>query len=143
MIRGSCQCQAVLYEAEGPQLFFVYCHCRWCRRAHGTGSVPWVGVPESGFRLVRGEDAVRWYASSPRSRRGFCVHCGSTMFFASTAAPGELHLSAGCVDEGLRGEPTAHVFVDQKAPWIELTDALPQRTEASPGLAAFRGDPRG
>lgn len=140
MIRGSCQCGAVAYESRGPQLFFAHCHCRWCRRAHGAGFVTWVGVAESTFRIVRG-DALRWYQSSRRSRRAFCGECGSTLLFASAAAPGEVHLAAGCVDEGLTGDPQAHIFVDQRASWITIDDHLPQRTGQSPGLAAYGGDP--
>jgi hypothetical protein len=141
MLRGGCLCGTVRFEAEGPQLFFAHCHCRWCRRAHGAGFVTWLGVREAGFRVVRGEERLKWYQSSARSRRGFCGECGSTLLFASRAAPGEMHLAAGCVDEGLEGEPRAHVFTDQKAPWITIADGLPQAMEGSPGLAAYRGDP--
>lgn len=116
MIRGSCQCDAVAFESPGPQLFFAHCHCSWCRRAHGAGYVTWVGVPEATFRLVRGQRELRWYESSRRSRRGFCSSCGSTLFFATEAAPGEIHLAAGNIVEGLSGSPQAHVFVEQRAP---------------------------
>lgn len=141
MVRGSCLCGSVRYEADGPQLFFAHCHCRWCRRAHGAGFVTWVGVREEGFRVVTGEDHLKWHASSVRSRRAFCTECGSTLLFASKAAPGEIHLAAGCVDEGLTGAPTAHVFVDQRAPWITIHDDLGQATSDAPGLVAYRGDP--
>lgn len=139
MIRGSCLCGAVRYESDGPQLFFAHCHCRWCRKAHGAAFVSWVGVPVASFRVAQG--VIRWHQTSARSRRGACASCGSMLLFASSAAPTEMHLAAGSVDEGLAGEPRAHVFVDQKAPWFPIHDDLPQATSASPGLAAYSGDP--
>jgi hypothetical protein len=35
-ITGSCLCGAVRYEATGPAGPMVHCHCRTCRKAHGT-----------------------------------------------------------------------------------------------------------
>ncbi|MBW2254126.1 MAG: GFA family protein [Deltaproteobacteria bacterium] len=137
-IIGGCLCGAVSYEAEPPTLFCAHCHCRWCRRAHGAAFVTWFGVPEERFRLVEGVEDLRWYQSSKRSRRGFCGTCGTTLFFASTSSPGEMHIALATVDTPIDREPALHCFVDQKAPWWHIDDDLPTLPTDSPALAHYR-----
>ena len=138
MLTGSCLCGAIRFHADAPLLFLAHCHCRWCRRAHGAGFVTWTGVAAERVHL---DGALTWYRSSARSERGFCGRCGSTLFFRSSAAPGELHIAAANVDTGLDRAPSAHIFVEQKAPWITLPDDLPALRGDHPALAAYTGDP--
>src|SRR3954469_13247309 len=101
-ITGSCLCGAVRLSAEPPVLFSAHCHCEWCRRAHGAAYVTWLGVEDAKLRIASGEDVLRWYRSSEKSERGFCSTCGTTLFFRSTLAPGEMHIALACIDEAAR-----------------------------------------
>ena len=89
---GRCLCGAVGFAIAPPTLFFAHCHCRDRREAHGAAFVSWVGSAEERFRFLPGSAEPRWYASSQQSRRGFCPTCGTTLFFASTLCPGEIHV---------------------------------------------------
>lgn len=137
-IRGSCLCGAVQYETDPPTLFCVHCHCRFCRRAHGAAFVTWLGVREDAFRLRCGEETLRWYRSSPQSRRAFCTQCGTTMLYASSVAPGEVHIALATVDTPIDRAPRAHVFADQAVAWVEIGDSLRRLDTGSEQLAAFR-----
>jgi hypothetical protein len=137
-ITGGCLCGAVRYEADLPSLFCVHCHCRFCRRAHGAAYVTWFGVKEAGFRLTEGADALRWYASSKQSRRGFCAHCGTTLLFQSQVSPAEMHIALASADGPIDRAPTAHVFFDQRAAWLASGDDLPRLDSDSPHLAQYR-----
>lgn len=137
---GSCLCGAVRFELTPPSLFCVHCHCAWCRKAHGAAFVTWIGAAEPQFRVTG--LALRWYRSSPHSERGFCATCGTTLFFRSDAAPGELHAARASIDGPVDREPTAHVFVDAMVPWIHLADDLKRATRDAPGLAAWTTIPR-
>lgn len=134
---GGCLCGGVRFEVTPPTLFCCHCHCHWCRRAHGAAFVTWLGVPESGFRVVMGEDVLRWYGSSWRSQRGFCVRCGTTMLYRSQAAPGEVHVALACVDGEIDRPPQAHVFWEAHVGWVTLGDALPRVERTSPALRKF------
>lgn len=142
MMFGGCLCGAVRFEIDPPSLFSVHCHCAWCRKAHGAAFVTWLGAAESRFRLVKGEADLTWYRSSPPSERGFCRVCGTTLFFRSDAAPGEVHVARALVDGEVDRSPTAHVFTDAMVDWIHLGDELKRHDRTSPGLAAYAAVPR-
>ncbi len=94
---GRCLCGAVKFSITAPTLFFAHCHCHYCREAHGAAFVSWVGAAEERFRLLPGSREPRWYQSSQQSRRGFCENCGTTLFFASTLCPGEIHVTRASI----------------------------------------------
>ncbi|MGI2258645.1 GFA family protein [Shewanella sp. GXUN23E] len=73
---------------------------------------------------------LSWFASSAQAKRGFCSHCGSSLFFTSARWPGELHITRASLHTPIDTQPMAHVFVDTQVDWVELTDHLPRKTEA-------------
>jgi hypothetical protein len=50
--------------------------------------------------------------------------------------PGEekLYIAAGTLDDDPGTRLQAHIFVASKAPWVEITDDLPQFDEYPPGF---------
>jgi hypothetical protein len=135
---GRCLCGGVRFAITPPTLFFVHCHCHYCRDAHGAAFVSWVGAAESRFRFLPGSAEPKWYQSSQQSRRGFCANCGTTLFFASTICPGEIHVARPAIQGDIDREPQCHVFYDQHAGWIEVGDKLPRYATDEPGLAKFK-----
>ena len=135
---GRCLCGLIKFSITPPTLFFAHCHCHYCREAHGAAFVSWVGVAEERFRFLAGSREPRWYQSSQQSRRGFCADCGTTLFFASTLCPGEIHVTRTSIQEPIDREPQCHVFYDQHAEWIEVGDQLPRYTSEEPGLAKYK-----
>ncbi len=136
--QGECLCGTVRYEIGAPTLFFAHCHCEYCRRAHGAAYVSWVGAAEDRFELTGGDDALRWFASSAQSRRGFCARCGTTLFFASTLCPGEIHVTRASLTGPIDREPQLHCFWDQRAPWASIGEGLPCYEASHEGLAKYR-----
>jgi hypothetical protein len=123
-IRGACLCEAVQFEVTPPTKWCAHCHCTMCRRAHGAAVVTWFGVPSDSFRLIAGQERLKWYRSSAAARRGFCSHCGSTLFFEGERWPDEIHITRASVAGAIDREPQAHVFYDQRVEWLELHDSL-------------------
>jgi hypothetical protein len=85
-----------------------------------------------------GSAQPRWHQSSPQSRRGFCADCGTTLLYASTVCPGEIHVARPSIPGTIDREPQCHIFYDQRADWVELGDGLPRYTGDDPGLARFK-----
>jgi hypothetical protein len=139
---GRCLCGAVRFSITTPTLFFAHCHCDYCREAHGAAFVSWVGAAEQRFRLLPGSSEPRWYQSSQQSRRGFCEVCGTTLFFASTLCPGEIHVTRASIPGTIDREPQCHVFYDQHVAWIDGSDKLPRYTSEEPGLGKYKSVPR-
>jgi hypothetical protein len=128
-VRGSCLCGGVRYEVDPEALGrVVHCHCSMCRKATGAAFRTRVAVRARGFRWLAGEALVSRYASSPPEERTFCRVCGSTLptFFLDRD---EIGLPLGTLDDDPGVRPSAHVWVDSKAPWWTIEDALPQYSE--------------
>lgn len=123
---GGCDCGAVRFEVSGPLPGITVCHCKQCRRRTGYlwGSVK---VPDVQFRFTYGADEVQWYASSDWARRGFCRCCGSQLFYRVTG-DGDDHaaITAGAFDEPNDLHLAKHIFVKDKADYIEIGDEAPQ-----------------
>ena len=128
-VGGGCLCGSVGFEIQLPTLFCGHCHCSMCRRPHGAPYVTWVGVPFSQFRVVRGADTLRTYASSADGRRQFCGTCGSQMFCWHVDASGAIQVmdvTLASLRAEIDRQPEAHFFFDSRAAWTEVNDALPK-----------------
>jgi hypothetical protein len=126
MLRGSCLCGGVKYEAEGPVVLMARCHCVQCRKASGAEFATNASVPRDGFQILSGEEQLGRFESSPGQFRVFCGRCGSPLFKEDSNRPSQVRLRLGCLDSELDEAPLFHVFVSEKPKWSEITDALPQ-----------------
>jgi len=123
---GSCLCGAIEFQAGLPSKWCAHCHCSMCRKAHGAGYVTWVGFETDQVHFMQGEQALTWYESSPGAQRGFCRHCGSTLFFRSESWTGELHIVLACINEPIDRQPQANVFFDKHVNWMPIDTSLKQ-----------------
>ena len=126
MYRGSCLCGAVAFEIEGALGEVDGCHCRQCRRwtGHYLASTD---VKRTALR-VQGEKSLKWYRSSEKVRRGFCIECGSSLFFDPLDRNKHdwIGISMGAIDKPTHASMALHIFVAEKGDYYELADGLPQ-----------------
>lgn len=131
MLRGGCLCGAVRYEVHGPLGPVTHCHCAMCRKAHGAAFGTYGDVKWADFRVLSGEDEIASFRSSSRVRRTFCRRCGATLQWILDSGPA-FSLALGTLDDDPGVRPQAHIFVASKAPWVEITDGLPQHAQSTP-----------
>jgi len=129
MVRGSCLCGSVRYEIRGPLGRITHCHCSMCRRAQGAAFGSYARINWADFSWLSGETEVASFQSSPGVSRTFCRRCGSTLQFIRDSQPQTFSLAVGTLDNDPGVRPSSHIFVGSKAPWFEITDALPQHEE--------------
>lgn len=139
-VRGSCLCGEVVWEAAGPLELMHHCHCSICRKTHGAAFETAVGAPVAGFRWISGEDRIARYTSSPGFDRTFCNRCGSCL--PGDAVDGRVFMPVGCLDGDPGVRAAAHIFAASKAPWHEITDALPRFDAYPPGFGEAREGPK-
>lgn len=120
---GHCECGAVRYRVRGRIRDSVVCHCGQCRRSHGHS--PGYSKARNSELTIEGEDAVRWYASSPEAKRGFCKKCGSSLFWRMEGADGT-SITAGSLERPTGLKTARHIFAADKGDYYEIADGVPQ-----------------
>jgi hypothetical protein len=127
---GRCLCGAVTYEVRGPLRDVVICHCVECRRWSGTGAGAFAAAHDDD--LVIAGDALRWVESPDsirNARRGFCVDCGTSVFWKAPELV-RTGIAAGTLDAPTGLRVAAHIYTHQVADWDELPeDGLPRDPE--------------
>jgi hypothetical protein len=120
----------VRYEASGEVSNLCFCHCTNCQRAAGAPMVPWGSFAIEHFRIARGQ--LTEYRSSPQVRRGFCAHCGTTLTYHHEQRSDEIDVTLTSLDDPGALTPEAHIWVEDKSPWVVIADGRPQfaRTRA-------------
>jgi hypothetical protein len=118
--RGSCLCGDVQFQLQLPSKWVAHCHCSLCRRAHGAALVTWVGLAADRCNLQDPRKRLHWYASTFGAERGFCSHCGSSLFFRSVNWPGELHVALANLHDPVDRTPQAHAYWDDHVAWLAL-----------------------
>jgi hypothetical protein len=120
---GGCLCGAVRYEVRGTLRSIVMCHCTQCRRM--TGHVMAATAARcADFRLLT-DGGLEWYASSAEARRGFCAHCGSTLFWQGGGRD-YISIAAGTLDDSSGLAVACHIFVADKGSYYQIEDGRPQ-----------------
>lgn len=116
-MKGSCLCGQVRFEADEPLRQVVACHCTQCRKTSGHFWAA-TSVPKEHFRLT--EDAgLRWFQSSAAARRGFCVTCGSSLFWEPTGGA-TMHIGAGTLDGATGLHVSEHWYVKDKGDYYVI-----------------------
>ena len=125
-----------VYEFEAVAF---QCHCTRCRKARGSAHGANLFCKLEDFHWTRGEGKVVDFALPGARFYGvaFCRQCGASVPRLSVGRGIAVIPASGLdTDPGLT--PTAHIFVESKAPWFEITDDLPQYAEGPPPFAPPR-----
>jgi hypothetical protein len=87
------------------------------------------------FRLLQGADLIRVYGQGQGAVKAFCITCGSSLFGGTWPEGPQVSIRMGAFDGDPGIRPQFHTYVASRAPWDEITDALPQYQEALRPLA--------
>ena len=122
-LTGRCFCATVRFEVRGPESFACFCYCESCQRAAGAPVVAWATYRRSTFKVTQGD--MHWHQSSPGVTRGICSHCGSSISYENAKRPGEIDIAVNCLDDPMSPTMRAHIWTEDKQPWVSIGDALP------------------
>lgn len=123
MNTGGCYCGAVRYEATAPLTPVTYCHCSKCRRWHGHVGA-YTAVDRDAFQLTEAR-GLKWHSLSATVRRGFCAECGSSVLF-DEIPDAKMSVCAGTLNSPTGTREKAHIYVDSKGDYYEITGELPR-----------------
>ncbi len=120
---GRCQCGAVSFRVSGNMRDVVNCHCGQCRRIHGHA--PGYSAARQSELSIEGEASIRWYRTSDQAQRGFCSHCGSSLFWKPDGRD-TISVAAGALNPPTGMKTVRHIFAADKGEYYEIADGVPQ-----------------
>lgn len=120
---GHCLCGAVSYEVDGELRPVMYCHCEQCRRTSGHFVAATGCRPEQ--LAITGEENIKWFRSSATAQRGFCEHCGSSLFWKPDHGE-HWSIWAGTLNRPTKLRASQHIYVHMKSDYYDIDDGLPQ-----------------
>lgn len=124
-ITGGCLCGALRYAAAGRPRYAGYCYCADCRKASGSGYVPFMGFASSAVRFSG--DARQFISKSAAGTdavRNFCPTCGSLVFGGRVGQDLEHTIYAGSLDDASRFEPRVAIFACDRPAWANIPPGL-------------------
>jgi len=129
MLTGRCLCGGVRFEINGRLGPVIYCHCSMCRRATGSSFATNASVQTENLRILKGQELIKEYESSPGNRRAFCSKCGSPVYGTFADIPSVRRVRLGALDSVEGAKSVAHIWIGSKSDWFEITDSLEQFKE--------------
>jgi hypothetical protein len=129
---GGCLCGAVRYEAEGQPVMAGYCYCADCRKASGSGFIPFMGFASSAVSFTG--ETLRFTSKAANGGdavRNSCPVCGGLVFGGVVGQDDSFTIYAGSLDDASAFVPTIAIFTRDRPDWAPLP----------PHLKAFRTMP--
>ncbi len=126
MYQGRCLCGQVHFSIEGELGPADICHCRQCRQ--WTGHVLASTEVARSALTITGLEHLQWFQSSVKVRRGFCRHCGSSLFFdpLDTQKHQWIGVALGAIEDKTHITIGKHIFVAEKGDYYPISDGAPQ-----------------
>lgn len=119
-LTGQCLCGDVQFRLDGKVIKTNACHCTQCRR-WGGHFWPSADTDQEKLVITHGAESIAWYESSDQAERGFCIVCGSSLFWRRTKG----EISDVSVAMGALNAPTGltiekHIFAEDKGDYYTL-----------------------
>ena len=122
---GGCLCGALRYEAKGEPKASGHCYCADCRKASGSGFIPFMAFAASAVRFTG--ETLKYTSKSARGSdavRNSCPICGS-LVFGGVVGQDTMHtIYAGTLDDPLLFHPTVAVFTRGRPDWALIPPHL-------------------
>jgi hypothetical protein len=122
---GGCLCGALRYEAEGEPLNSGHCYCADCRKASGSGFIPFMGFRSSAVRFTgQSRTFTSKAASGGDAVRNYCPICGSLVFGGRVGQDSSHTIYAGSLDDPSAFRPTIAIFTCGRPDWAIIPPNL-------------------
>jgi hypothetical protein len=122
---GGCLCGALRYEAEGVPDYMGHCYCEDCRKASGSGFIPFMGFAASVVRFTgRSLSFTSKAANGGNAMRNSCPVCGSLVFGGEIGKDTSHTIYAGTLDDPSLFHPSIAIFTRGRPDWAVIPPGL-------------------
>ena len=124
--KGGCLCGKVTFTARTVNPHVGSCHCGMCQR--------WIGGPnlsvDCGTDVTfQGQENISVYHSSDWAERGFCKHCGSSLFYHLRQHNSYI-IPTGIFDDNSPFIFDQQIFIDEKPAFYDFANTTKNMTGA-------------
>lgn len=124
-VTGGCLCGALRYEAKGPPLAMGFCYCADCRKASGSGFIPFAMFSSEALHIT---GPVLAYTSKAANGgdavRNSCAVCGGLVFGGPLGRTDSHSIYVGSADDPSWFKPTVAIFARNVPSWISIPPDL-------------------
>jgi hypothetical protein len=125
LYRGGCLCGAVRYEAQGEPRYAGHCYCADCRKASGSGFVPFMVFSADAVQFSGQPRQFVWkVAGGKQAVRNFCPDCGGLVFGGIIGVDTSFTLYAGSLDDPSLFHPRIAIFTRGRPEWALIPAEL-------------------
>jgi hypothetical protein len=122
---GGCLCGALRYEAEGEPIYAGLCYCSDCRKASGSGFIPFMGFPSDAVRFSgQTRRFISKAASGADAVRNSCPVCSSLVFGGEIGKAKVFTIYAGSLDDPAPFRPAIAIFTRDRSTWAVIPPDL-------------------
>lgn len=124
-ITGGCLCGDLRWAASASPRWMGLCYCADCRKASGSGFIPFMGFDASALTITGRWTVHRLALADGREAvRNSCVVCGGLVFGGVLGETDEHTVYAGSLDDQALFKPTMAIFTRDKPDWLPLPPGL-------------------
>ena len=123
-LTGGCLCGALRYEARGEPLNAGYCCCADCRKASGSGFIPFMGFAAEAVTFSGPVRQFRSPSLRGEAVRNFCPTCGGLVFGGVVGESDQHTIYAGSLDDPAAFGPRMAIFQRDRPDWVSLPPDL-------------------
>jgi hypothetical protein len=128
-LHAQCACSQVRFLVQDDFEYAFYCHCSRCRVRTGSAFAAIAGISIDKVEVTAGHEHLLLDGECSDGYGARCRRCFSFLF-AAVRERKYLHVSLGALVDTPSRVPDHHIYVASKAPWYQITDALPQYDES-------------
>ena len=128
-LHAQCACSQVRFLVQDDFEYAFYCHCSRCRARTGSAFAAIAGICIDKVEVIAGHEHLLLEGECSDGYGARCRRCFSFLF-AAVRERKYLHVSLGALLDTPSRVPDHHIYVASKAPWYQITDALPQYDES-------------
>jgi hypothetical protein len=124
---GGCLCGALRWEATAEPLYAGHCYCADCRKASGSGFIPFMAFSGDAF-IVNGKTIThRLPVGNGRTAvRNSCAVCASLVFGGVVGESEDFNIYAGSLDDPGQFHPKIAIFTRDRPEWALIPPGLKQ-----------------